>query len=87
MIADVMETFSSSVYFRIQEIPSTNCFKSFEVFSAKDIALSSWTCTRFFIRKIFIKKWGSKPKNHKKVLRKSSVSNAWAAIFKNADFS
>ena len=36
--------------------------------------------TFFFIRKIF------KPKNLK-MLRKSPVSNAWAAIFKNADFS
>ena len=28
-----------------------------------------------------------KPKNLKNILRKSPASNAWAAIFKNADFS
>ena len=28
-----------------------------------------------------------KPKNLKNILRKAPASNAWAAIFKNADFS
>ena len=28
-----------------------------------------------------------KPQNVKKILRKSPASNAWAAIFKNNDFS
>ena len=35
----------------------------------------------FFIRKIFIKKWCSKTQ------KPSPVCNAWAAIFKKADFS
>ena len=41
----------------------------------------------FFILNFFIRKWASKPKNLKKMLRKSPASNALAAIFKNADFS
>ena len=41
----------------------------------------------FYIRTIFIRKWASKPQNLKKMLRKSPASIAWAAIFKNADFS
>ena len=41
----------------------------------------------FFIRKVFIRKWASKTQKFKKKLRKSPVSNAWALIFKNADFS
>ena len=41
----------------------------------------------FFLRKSFKESEPQKPKNLKKMLRKSPASNAWAAIFKNADFS
>ena len=39
-------------------------------------------------KKIFYKKMSLiKPQNLNKMFRKSPASNAWAAIFKNADFS
>ena len=42
----------------------------------------------FFYKKNIYKKWASKiPQNLKKMLRKCRTSNAWVAIFKNADFS
>ena len=40
----------------------------------------------FSIRKISIWKWASKTSKLKKMLGKPS-SDAWAAVFKNADFS
>ena len=43
--------------------------------------------TRFFIRKIFIRKWTSKTQKLFKMLKKSPGSNACAAIFRNVDFS
>ena len=41
----------------------------------------------FLIRKSFASKKPQKLKNLKKMLRKSPASDAWAEIFKNADFS
>ena len=43
--------------------------------------------TFFHKKNCYKKKSLKKPKNLKKVLRKSPASNAWAKIFKNADFS
>ena len=44
--------------------------------------------TLFFNKKNFYKKMSLKnPKNLKKMLWKSPALNAWAAIYKNADFS
>ena len=42
--------------------------------------------TTFFIRKMFLRKWASRNEKFKKMLKKSPVSNAWAAILKNSGF-
>ena len=42
---------------------------------------------RFLYMKIILRKWALKNQNFKKMLRKSLASNAWAAIYKNANFS
>ena len=49
-------------------------------------AKTSLKKSRFFTRKILYKNEPQKLLNRKKMLRKSPVSNAWAAIIKNADF-
>ena len=43
--------------------------------------------TYFLQEKFLLENQLQKPKNLKKKLRKSPASNAWAEIFKNADFS
>ena len=51
-----------------------------------EIGMSSLTAVHvFFYKKNFYKKMSLKrPKNIKKMLRKSPASTAWAGIFKNA---
>ena len=38
--------------------------------------MANLSVTKFLIRKIFIRKWASKPENLKKMLSKSPASNA-----------
>ena len=78
MLKHMFEFFSNFQCNLCQKLWQFRCMftvSKYEVYQPLNIAILFDSCTHFsFIRKRFIRKWGSNGQNHKKILRKSRDS-------------